>query len=558
MKSVKGWLVILLTCLGISCKGPEGPTGPGYDDLTDPSVKPRVIYTYPEENTAGPYENFGSTILVRFNKIMDRTTLRRALHLVSPDNDVYADTTLISTSTGDIYTIYARPTNTDFPFRWKIGQTYTLQIDTTAEDVNGNRLKPEFSLSFIPEPYFRVTSSYPSNGSVDINPQSTINLRFNDAIDTSMFSAIRIAPSVSGFWRYPKKYTSNVDSTYISFVYSSNSRLNTNTVYSITIPDTIHDKSGHLLQYGFSSTFTTMKFEVTNTYPSDGSTDVNPSYQQIRIQFSDAVDTSTVRKGIIFSPNLAGIFSISADERAVYFITSNDLPTSSLITVTVDTSVRSKSGNKLLQPYIFSFTTSAFAITWTYPYDADTNVSVDQRIQIYCNGEIDNSSVQTAFSITPNVPGLFNAPQFANYFTFSPLMPLSPNTWYTVSISTALRSANGEQLTQPCSFTFRTVPFKVLYSNIQNGTTGFPRNTSMYFSFSLYLDTASVRNAFHISPDVQGTISYYSEPTRYFNFSPVGGFEAYTIYTVTIDTSLMSKTGHHLSVPYQITFATGE
>src|SRR5437867_8209440 len=131
------FLSILISLIAVSCEGPTGPPGPsGSDSLTDPTIKPKVIYTYPDNNSIGPYENFGTSILLRFNKIMDRTALRRALRLTSPLSDLKVDTTAISTSTGDVFSASVVSADPNIRFRWRIGETYMLHVDTSAEDVN--------------------------------------------------------------------------------------------------------------------------------------------------------------------------------------------------------------------------------------------------------------------------------------------------------------------------------------------------------------------------------------------------------------------------------------
>src|SRR5713101_4936560 len=133
---------VLISLIGLNCQGPTGPPGPGGESLTDPSIKPRVIYTYPENNTQGPFTGFTNRITVRFNKIMDWTTIKRAVNVSSSLGDVYVDTNSVSTQNSDVFSFVALDTRgSAFKFQWKLGQSYTLTIDSTAEDINGNLLR---------------------------------------------------------------------------------------------------------------------------------------------------------------------------------------------------------------------------------------------------------------------------------------------------------------------------------------------------------------------------------------------------------------------------------
>src|SRR5205809_3808149 len=119
---------LIACCITMSCRGPEGPAGPtgaqgggGIESLTDPSIQPRVMYTYPPPNSVGPYDFVTSQLYVRFNKIMDQSTMRRAVTLSSPGTTVRIDTNSIFSIGGDLFYIY--PAGTYYPYRWRVSET---------------------------------------------------------------------------------------------------------------------------------------------------------------------------------------------------------------------------------------------------------------------------------------------------------------------------------------------------------------------------------------------------------------------------------------------------
>src|SRR6516225_1288152 len=105
------WSASFLAILALSCTGPEGPEGPpgnGVDGLVDPSIQPRVLGTFPPMNSVGPYDQQLPYLRadVRFNKIMDRGSVRHALHFMSIGSTVKADTSSIYSLGDDLYYFY--------------------------------------------------------------------------------------------------------------------------------------------------------------------------------------------------------------------------------------------------------------------------------------------------------------------------------------------------------------------------------------------------------------------------------------------------------------------
>ena len=259
--------IIFSTISLMSCKGPEGPTGPpgtsGTESLTDPSVQPRVIFTNPVSNSNGPYADFTSQFTLRFNKIMERSSIRRSLSISAPHGNVFIDSNSVRTTGGDVFTFSA----IDSQFRiysttsWRVAEMYTLNISSNALDVNGNHA-PSFTMSFTPEPSFRVVSNSPQDGSTNVYVGTGLSMTFNSPVDPSSLSSIRITPPMSGVWIF----TYYSDSTSISF--SLANRLDLDTTYTVSIDSTFRDKYGNPLPQQFSSHFHTEQFGIVSSYPS--------------------------------------------------------------------------------------------------------------------------------------------------------------------------------------------------------------------------------------------------------------------------------------------------
>jgi Bacterial Ig-like domain len=235
------------------CKGNTGPTGPtgasGADALTDPTVKPKVFWTFPANGQIGPIAgleigNPGASI--RFNKILDISTVNRSIQISPSVGYNHLETTDISVPSGDVILV---PLRSDSSIVWAIGQTCTFTVLTTLKDINGNSLSAPYSFSFTPEPYFRVTSSIPQNGDTAVPTIAGIDIVFNNNINFSMFqSSISILPTISGYWSayLPSR---------MSFYRGQN--LNPNTVYVVTLGTGVKDVQGRTLSSPYTFSFTT-------------------------------------------------------------------------------------------------------------------------------------------------------------------------------------------------------------------------------------------------------------------------------------------------------------
>jgi hypothetical protein len=443
----------LLSAVYVGCKGPAGPPGDA-ESLSDPSVQPKVIYTYPPANSLGPYPELGysNRIQVRFNKFMDPTSVKRAIKLSSPTRNIRNDTSSFASIGGDLFYAYIVDSS-GYGFEgWKTYTTYTLSIASSAKDINGNRLLPPYSMTFAPEPFFRIRSVYPADGATDVSGTAGTILDFNSPVDSTIFASVQISPSAAGKWSfyyYP-------DSTSISY----NAFLNSNTTYKITVGTSAHDKYGHHPPQQFTSSFTTSPFRVSGTSPYDGSTH-NWLNNKIYVFFTASIDTQSARWAFRITPPTAGYFVPATLPTATFvFVPSNGLLGSTMYTVTIDTMIRSSIGDRLSAPFTFSFTTGPFEVIDSDP-GGWVAVSRYASVVVYANGDVDTGSVRSAFSMQTSsgafVDGTFSMYEGSDSFVFIPLnLPLSANATYTVTISTALRSKSGSNLESPYTFSFTT------------------------------------------------------------------------------------------------------
>ncbi len=245
-------LIPFILCLN-SCKGPEGPTGPtgstglsGAEALSDSSIKPEVIWTYPVNNQVGPLIDFQGGVSVRFNKLIDYTTINQSIQISPKSGYARIDTSNMFLQAGDL--IFANLAS-DSSYLWSVGQTYTVTVSTILKDVNGNSLQSPYSFSFTPEPYFRVTGTFPNNGVTNFNTYNAIEIFFNNTLDFPSFqSSVSISPTVAGTWQYENGFNG---------YFLGSPSLNTSTTYTVTLGTGCKDYQGRTLSKQYTFSFTT-------------------------------------------------------------------------------------------------------------------------------------------------------------------------------------------------------------------------------------------------------------------------------------------------------------
>ena len=336
--------------------------------INDPSVAPAVYWTDPLDGALGPnIMSPGNVVIIRFTKVMNTRSVIRAVSITPSNQSVYIDSNRASPVDGLTFDFPLTPTPywliyTRDPFldqrypagyqiyypTFKVAQIYTVTVAASAQDFYGNTLGSPQSFSFTPEPYFRVTNTWPQNNDTLVSPLSTsLNIRFNAIIDTtSARSSLTVTPHVSGTasvyygdWGY-------------SWSIGSNSMLASESKYTATIATTAKDTAGHALLSPYSFSFTTAPYGVTYGYPT-GTGVLVGSYISIECNF--LIDSSTVAPAFTTNPTVSGTFQFNSS--SFVFRPSSPLTPNKPYAVSVSTALHALDGTPLKTPYTLSFTT---------------------------------------------------------------------------------------------------------------------------------------------------------------------------------------------------------
>jgi hypothetical protein len=441
------------------------------DDLTNPAVQPRVMFTLPENNSTGPFELFNNNdyyskphFIIRFNKLMDLSSIDlslikvvgfdkpvrvdlfrnyyyyplegKASRISKPSNAQYDN--VLSFAIRDSFSYTAAP--------YGVGRSYIVVINPGLEDINGNKTSEQYRFAYKPEPYFRVLEIYPEAEPEDVSTTASISINFNSRIDNNIFSSLQISPSLEGQWKI-----TGFDSSVAQF--QKFNFLPFNSSFTISVLSSAQDSYGNTINHQESSLFSVAPFKVDATSPPGGSTSVRLD-AQVGIGFTGMIDTSTVRTSIAISPSTQVVYYHYGTQTS--FRPPIGFIPNTTYTISVSNTLHAYDGTILSAPYTFSFTTAPFQIYYTYPSDGAFYVDRNQSMYVSCNIWIDTGSVRSSFSINPPVSGNFSLYDGGNSFNFMPSSILAANTIYTVTISTSLRTQSGYNLQQPYTFRFKT------------------------------------------------------------------------------------------------------
>lgn len=457
-------------------EGPAGPAGPpggsGWNgNLQDPSIIPEVISTSPADHSIGPFklfspgdDQYNPNFVLQFNKLINTNELKTtSVRVTGFDKPVIA---LLFQYYYPIR-IFNRVTNGPFDnvlafsiydsgryysprSLYAIGGSYTVTVDTSVTDINGNHMAHPFSFVFTPEPNFRVTTMNPDDGATGVFAGSSISVTFNSHVDTSIQSYLHVTPSPEGKWR-----VSEYDSSTVYFLYQG--PLPYDSSFTVSVDPLAHDIHGNRTSVPYSATFRTAAFGVSDTYPNQGDGTVPPA-TSVTLYLNGSADTSSIRAAFSISPSTAGTLSVWSSNFS--FVPTLGLAPASAYTITMSTALKASDGTALKSPFTLSFTTSQFGISDNYPNDGDFNVYPGQQIGINFNSFIDSTSALSSFSIYPPVNGTLTSssgrPFGGGWMTFNHSSFFASNTTYTVTISTAVMDLRGNHLPSPFTFSFKT------------------------------------------------------------------------------------------------------
>jgi uncharacterized protein YfaS (alpha-2-macroglobulin family) len=313
---------------------------------------------------------------------------------------------------------------------------------------------------------------------------------------------------------------------------------------------------------------------VTSTLPEDGSADIGGS-AVITVIFNRPVVplTTTAASADLPSPITIAPAVEGAGEwinTSIYTFRPDPAFAGGVeYTVTVDPALTAIDGAALAEPYSFSFTTTAPAVTGLLP-DSMTTVRLNQSVQVTFNMPVDRASAEAAFSLDlvddnfkalgDPLPGTFEWADDSTGFRFTPAEPLTIDSTYQAEIrgGSVTSPGGGEPMADPVVRTFSTVPLPAIVSTDPfDGQENVPLYSGFNLVFASPMDVSTIADRVTIYPEPYGPVDTYSygETATEFHFS--FGMEPSTDYTVTLAPGMEDIYGNAIETERVVRFTTG-
>lgn len=320
-----------------------------------------------------------------------------------------------------------------------------------------------------------VTGVSPADGSGNVPVDTTIAVTYSHKMDpVSAQNGFHINPDVPGTFSWNSGQTVMTFTPDVPLAYLTD--------YKLTIDASTQDVVGTQLKSGRTFDFSTgvepdvVSPEVTGVTPGPGATNVDVG-TIVTVNFSEAMDTSTVEGNLKLIPDTAGEYHWSGDSTTVTFKPSADLQYDTAYTIHMDGTATDMVGNPITAGLDSTFTTGVEPDTvqpWVrsiVPGTTNPPVPVDTTVVVTFSESMTPGDTQDAFSIRPETAGSYKWNGDNTELTFTPSSLLEHDREYSVLVTTKAKDAAGLSLAQEATAKFRTVlpPPSPTYIEVEAG-----------------------------------------------------------------------------------------
>lgn len=226
----------------------------------------------------------------------------------------------------------------------------------------------------------------------------------------------------------------------------------------------------------------------------------------IDIEFSEPVRTGTVEARFRIEPFVAGAFSW--DGTTAIFTPSAKLPGDTEFSIRIEAGYEDLLGNVAevgLEPWIFR-TVGPPAVVRAAPASGATGVAVDGVVELEFDRLMDTASVESAIRIDP--PAAIHASWSGETVRLLFDTQLRFGTAYTLTVGREAADTGGNRLPEPFTLLFKTVAAGLAAVDTvpANGASGIGIRTPIAIHFDAPIDPETAREAFRITPSVDGEI----------------------------------------------------
>jgi hypothetical protein len=362
------------------------------------------------------------------------------------------------------------------------------------------------------------------------------------------------------------------------------SALALHTLYTAVIATGVQDLAGNAMVQSYTWNFEAVAGpSVVSTTPAVGATGVafnqtiSATFLQLPAQDPDsagaALKCSTVigTTFTVTTPSGPVLGTVTCTGAIATFTPTAPLAPGTTFTATLTTGVQNVAGTSLSSPFVWKFTTDTPPVVIaTLPANGATGVLLNQPLIATFSSTMNCSTLYSpAKSFTVTGPGgtsvVGTVSCTGNGAIFTPANPLTPNSLYVATITTAATDLQGVSLASNYSWTFRTgtaaTAPSVVSTNPVNGATGVPTNQAVAATFSEAMNPATISGTtFTLTAPggvvVPGTVVYAVSGSAAI-FTPTSALAASTLFTATITTGAQDLAGNSLASNFVWTFTTG-
>lgn len=422
-----------------------------------------------------------------------------------------------------------------------------------------------------------VADHFPGKGD-ELAIDGAIDVYFDQAMDQpSVESAFALAPAVTGTFNW-------LDTATVRF--TSATPFERATRYTVTIATTAKSAAGIILKEPFTFTADTIGYlEVTQVLPAPDTQGVEVG-AAITVMFNrpvvplglttDTANTANLPNPLVLNPPVAGKGEWL--NTSIYiFRPEKALAGSTTYQASIKAGLTSTTGSLLQSDYAWSFSTLPPSVVDIQPTLGMFNVPLDAPILINFNQEMDRASTEAAFSVTETtvlgapvkgngsaarvateprqVAGKFEWSNAGQTLTFTPTENYAYGTSYSVKVSTAAKSSDGQTpLESEFSSAFTVVSQPGIRStDPSDGSTTSPFN-GLRISFASPMAEKTLKPNITISPEAEITYDYYSD----YDFSYYLSFnlKPSTDYVITLGSDMADLYGVKIGATTTINFRT--
>ena len=287
---------------------------------------------------------------------------------------------------------------------------------------------------------------------------------------------------------------------------------------------------------------------ISSIEPADKSTNINTT-STIRIYFTDSMDEGSVRSAFSIQPEIPYDMTYSTSN---YFYIKATMDFKTTYTISIDTTAKTLSGEKLQFKFISSFTTDHFRLT--NMSNLNSSLMAAAQISFYYSGALKYSQPMDFISVTPETDLTFKISSSTLYFY--PKSCWISDTEYHITVGKGIESTNGVVIESDTSFVFKTEKLSVIDAVPYDGQNFIPCTTNINFVFNYSIDESTILDALEISPEFNYHITTRRSSGRQYITIQPDSLDAETEYHISFSEELTDIYGKHLSKPFSLSFVT--